>query len=144
MGSINLLSSQKSWVTNKKYHASSCNLPLIYYLLHSLVSWKCRMLIIIPIQTCPFGLQRIVVHSGPVPHLCWSFHKRSDGGLCWARLEADQTCKKQIFKILTFTFQTYWASIYFLYIHFGRQILSTELLARNVKKRTLAVQYDTR
>ena len=43
--------------------------------------------------TWPLGLQRIVVHSGPVPHLCCSFHKKSEGGLCLDKLAADHTYK---------------------------------------------------
>ena len=43
--------------------------------------------------TCPLGLQSIVVHSGPVPHLCWSFQRKSDGGLCLDKLAADHTYK---------------------------------------------------
>lgn len=42
-------------------------------------------------MACPLGLQNMVVHSGPVPHLCCSFHKKSEGGLCLARLAADHT-----------------------------------------------------
>ena len=41
--------------------------------------------------TWPLGLQRMLVHSGPVPHLCCSFHRKSDGGLCLARLAAAHT-----------------------------------------------------
>ena len=35
-----------------------------------------------PILTCPLGLHRIDVHSGPVPHLFCSLHRKSVGGLC--------------------------------------------------------------
>ena len=34
-----------------------------------------------------------MVHSGPVPHLCCSFHKKSEGGLCLDKLAADHTYK---------------------------------------------------
>lgn len=41
--------------------------------------------------TWPLGLHSIVVHSGPVPHLCCSFQRKSVGGWCLARLDALQT-----------------------------------------------------
>ena len=46
--------------------------------------------------TCPLGLQRIVVHSGPVPHLLCSLHKKSEGGSCLPLLDAAQTWRHKI------------------------------------------------
>lgn len=53
--------------------------------------------------TCPFGLQRIVVHFGPVLHWWWSLFTNSDGGLWFDKLDADHTYRKNKNTLLSHT-----------------------------------------